>query len=423
MATAMRCGNSHVPHKAGSPKRCRTTAWMLNASTSTTASTCTRRKPGLVFGNFVVHVNLGHCGSHFPVRSGADGPVSTTPHPRARRSLKRTAAANRKCSGSQRTSSWNPSMRSTTSTSTGSGLILATGGNNDLFKIFRQNLEVGISSGSTVESMVAPTACRITSRKTSWPKHGRIAPPIATSTATFTPRYAPRTTSTPTSKESHPRNRNLQVSLLSLADGFGKQDVGAISFYHLWACSKNENHGAHLALELAAQEDGDPHALRAHPPSDPGQASARPDPHALPPDEPQLPDPPANPHHRPDAPSPEEVQRWEAKLAPFHKAAGHPTNSNLVRLLQEAGHPRLRIDKAKEFKCSACEALRPGGLSSGQVPPAATYPLYQAWQAVGLDVSEWDVPRVPRKVKFALFIELATKLRVVCRSCSTTSSR
>ena len=183
--------------------------------------------------------------------------------------------------------------------------------------------------------------------------------------------------------------------------------------FHRWAHSKNENHGAHLALELAAQEDGDPHALPAHPSSDPGQAPARPEPHAPPPDEPQ-PDPPANPHPPPDAPSPEEVQRWEAKLAHFHKAAGHPTNSNLVRLLQEAGHPRWRIDKAKEFKCSACEALRPGGLSSGQVPPAATYPLYQAWQAVGLDVSEWDVPGVPRKVKFALFIDLATKLRVVC---------
>ena len=57
--------------------------------------------------------------------------------------------------------------------------------------------------------------------------------------------------------------------------------------FHRWAHSKNENHGAHLALELAVQEDGDPHALPAHPPSDPGQASARPEPHALPPDEPR----------------------------------------------------------------------------------------------------------------------------------------
>ena len=32
------------------------------------------------------------------------------------------------------------------------------GGNNDLFKTFWQNLEVGTSSGSTVELMVAPTA-------------------------------------------------------------------------------------------------------------------------------------------------------------------------------------------------------------------------------------------------------------------------
>ena len=37
------------------------------------------------------------------------------------------------------------------------------------------------------------------------------------------------------------------------------------------------------------------------------------------------------------APSDQEIRRWEAKIAQFHKAAGHPTNANLARLVKNAG--------------------------------------------------------------------------------------
>ena len=100
------------------------------------------------------------------------------------------------------------------------------------------------------------------------------------------------------------------------------------------------------------------------------------------------------------------------KIAKFHKSAGHPSNSNLARILREAGRPEAS---------SACEepsvpcglSLKPGGTSSGQVPPVTTSELYQAWQAVGVDTSEWVVPGRKTKVKFFLFADMATKLRVI----------
>ncbi|CAE7223872.1 unnamed protein product [Symbiodinium sp. CCMP2592] len=65
-----------------------------------------------------------------------------------------------------------------------------------------------------------------------------------------------------------------------------------------------------------------------------------------------------------------EYQKWQAQVAKFHKAAGHPTNRNLARIIKEAGHPEWKIQVAKEFYCPGCESFRPGGMSSGQVPPA-----------------------------------------------------
>ena len=47
-----------------------------------------------------------------------------------------------------------------------------------------------------------------------------------------------------------------------------------------------------------------------------------------------------------------------------------------------------------------------------QVPPAATHPQYAAWEAVGADVGEWVVPESRTKIKFVVFVDLATKLRV-----------
>ena len=112
-------------------------------------------------------------------------------------------------------------------------------------------------------------------------------------------------------------------------------------------------------------------------------------------------------------PSNAERQQWQAKVARFHKAAGHPTNANLARIVKEANQPQWKIDLVKNFSCPACEALRPGGQSSKMVPPASTHALPKAWQVVGMDTSEWQVPNQKVKLKFLLMVNLATKLRVV----------
>ena len=118
-----------------------------------------------------------------------------------------------------------------------------------------------------------------------------------------------------------------------------------------------------------------------------------------------------------DVPEPEVTQaerdRWQAKLFKFHRAAGHPTNRNLVNLFRDAQLPRWKIDMAHALDCPACKSLKLGGSSSGLVPPAATHQLYTAWEAVGVDVSEWLVPNASIKIKFMLMVDLATRLRAV----------
>ena len=104
---------------------------------------------------------------------------------------------------------------------------------------------------------------------------------------------------------------------------------------------------------------------------------------------------------------------WEAKLKHYHRAAGHPSNKNLIHLFRDAGLDSWKITMAKKFKCDACESIKMGGTSSGSIPPAATHESYRPWQAVGLDCSEWLVPGQKWKIRFVLMLDLATKLRVL----------
>ena len=112
-------------------------------------------------------------------------------------------------------------------------------------------------------------------------------------------------------------------------------------------------------------------------------------------------------------PSPEELQRWKARVAQFHRAAGHPTNRNLARVVRDSGAPRWQVQVALDHHCGTCASLKPGGMSSGQIPPIATHSLAKAWHAVGMDTAEWTVPALKKKARFLLMIDLATKLRVV----------
>ena len=114
-----------------------------------------------------------------------------------------------------------------------------------------------------------------------------------------------------------------------------------------------------------------------------------------------------------EVPSEQEKKQWMARVAHFHKAAGHPTNKNVAKLIKNAGQPAWKSELALEHKCPACEAIRPGGTSSKNIPPASTHSMWSAWQAVGMDTAEWQIPATKNKVKFVLMMDLATKLRVV----------
>ena len=116
----------------------------------------------------------------------------------------------------------------------------------------------------------------------------------------------------------------------------------------------------------------------------------------------------------PEGVSQEDLQTWTAQVAKFHRAAGHPSNRNLARIIKDAGHPEWKIEIAQRFSCPTCKSLKPGGTSSGKIPPASTHTQYGAWEAVAVDSGEWVPPGRKIKVKFLLFMDVATKLRVVC---------
>ena len=112
-------------------------------------------------------------------------------------------------------------------------------------------------------------------------------------------------------------------------------------------------------------------------------------------------------------PSTEERERWRVKLIHFHKAAGHCSSRNLSRIVKDANLEAWKVKMAAEFRCPTCEGLKPGGISSGKVPPAATHAQFGPWEALGLDVAEWVIPGKTTKQKFLLMIDMATRLRLV----------
>ena len=113
-------------------------------------------------------------------------------------------------------------------------------------------------------------------------------------------------------------------------------------------------------------------------------------------------------------PDEKEVQLWKQQLLKFHKAAGHPNNYNLARIIREAGKERWQIEAAMDLKCDDCLALKPGSTSSGKVPPASMRPLPRAWEMVGMDTVEWTPHGSKVKLLLLILMDLATKFKVVC---------
>ena len=114
-----------------------------------------------------------------------------------------------------------------------------------------------------------------------------------------------------------------------------------------------------------------------------------------------------------EPPSQAERERWQVRLTHFHRAAGHCSGRNLARVVKDANLAPWKVKMAYEFRCPTCDGLRPGGVSSGKVPPAATHAQFGPWEALALDVAEWSIPGKVSKLKFLIVIDMATRLRVV----------
>ena len=108
-----------------------------------------------------------------------------------------------------------------------------------------------------------------------------------------------------------------------------------------------------------------------------------------------------------------DTEHRRTQVVKVHKAAGHPSSRNLARIVKDAGHLPWKVKATLDYRCPTCDSLKKGGYSAGQVPWAATHALYRAWEAVVVDSGEWLVPGRKRKYKFLLFMDVATKLRVI----------
>lgn len=80
-------------------------------------------------------------------------------------------------------------------------------------------------------------------------------------------------------------------------------------------------------------------------------------------------------------------------------------------------------EPCSDFRCSASDSVKMGGSSSGQVPPASTAAMPQAWQMVLMDVAEVAFYRPQKKVKFLLIMDAATKFKVVVPLSRSTATR
>ena len=106
-----------------------------------------------------------------------------------------------------------------------------------------------------------------------------------------------------------------------------------------------------------------------------------------------------------DPVTPDGWDEVDARLHHLHKAAGHPNNRNLARTLKDAGKPAWLVKRALKLKCIDCEKIKAG---AQMIPRASLTEIPKAWQVVAADVAEVNCPGTTVKLKFVLFMDIAT---------------
>jgi len=114
-----------------------------------------------------------------------------------------------------------------------------------------------------------------------------------------------------------------------------------------------------------------------------------------------------------EQPSAQDLRTWQLQLLKYHKAAGHPNNYNLARIVKDSGRAKWQVEAALKLHCDDCHALQRGGDSSGKIPPASLRATPSAWEMVGLDAFEWNPPHSDKKYKILAFMDFATHFKVI----------
>ena len=109
-------------------------------------------------------------------------------------------------------------------------------------------------------------------------------------------------------------------------------------------------------------------------------------------------------------PTEDEKKNHHVLLQRLHRAAAHPNNNALARMVADAGKPAWQVQAARDFHCDVCAELKRGG---EMVPAASTVALPGAWEAHGMDVGELADSYAGIKTKFLLCVDLGMKLIVV----------
>ena len=82
--------------------------------------------------------------------------------------------------------------------------------------------------------------------------------------------------------------------------------------------------------------------------------------------------------------------------------------------VSEAGPTGLACENGDGLRAPCTRIYKkPGGASSGQIPPVSIQKPYEPWEALGMDVAEWLAPGTRTKVKFLVMVDLRAKLRMV----------
>lgn len=100
-----------------------------------------------------------------------------------------------------------------------------------------------------------------------------------------------------------------------------------------------------------------------------------------------------------ESPDKQTVERARAMLHKLHRAAGHPSNTNLSKLCRDRGLPRWIVREASQLQCPACKETERG---EQKILHRALGDRALPWQMVAMDAFELHFPRQGIKARYIL---------------------